>query len=105
MASVSGKGTPILSSFAAALGIDCPVEVINKQEAEMMGELGVPCIAVNVSVGLSLAIPGFSSDIARGILKDLPFGAYSIVGVQSREEAGSARQVSSHCQFHCHAVA
>lgn len=24
---VSGKGTPIMSSFASAIGLDCPVEV------------------------------------------------------------------------------
>lgn len=64
----------------------------------MARDMGVPCIAVNVSVGLSLAIPGLSSDIARGIIKDLPFGTYSVAGIQSAEEARSSREVSLHCR-------
>jgi hypothetical protein len=47
--------------------------------------------AINISVGISIAIPGFGTDLAHGILGQLPFGAVSIVGVRSLEEAGKAK--------------
>ncbi|GMH40085.1 hypothetical protein BSKO_07989 [Bryopsis sp. KO-2023] len=93
--SVSSKGTPVMSSFAAALGLDCPVEVVNKQEVDAMDQMGVPFFAVNVSVGLTLSIPGISSDIARGVISGLPFGSVSLVGVRSMEEARSAREAGA----------
>ena len=33
---------------------------------------GVPFFAINLAVGISLAIPGFQSDIAKGLLHALP---------------------------------
>ena len=36
--------------------------------------------AINVAVGLSVAVPGFANRIAHGLLGELPFGAVSLVG-------------------------
>ena len=52
-----------------------------------MEKLGVPMFGCNLGVGLSLALPGFRADIAKGILAKLPFGASSVVGAKSLEEA------------------
>ncbi|EIE22654.1 hypothetical protein COCSUDRAFT_47639 [Coccomyxa subellipsoidea C-169] len=90
IASVSVRATPVLSSFAAAVGLDAPVEVVNKMEVEAMASVGVPFFGINLAVGLSLALPGFKSDITKGLLGALPQGASSLVGVTSIEEAVKA---------------
>ncbi len=41
---------------------------------------GVVFYAINVAVGLSVAVPGFANQIAHGLLGELPFGAISLVG-------------------------
>lgn len=89
---VTGKGTALMSSFGAALGLDVPVEVVNSREVQALGKMGVVFYAINVSVGLSVAMPGFATKIAHGLLGELPFGAISMVGVRSLEEAAGARQ-------------
>lgn len=92
VASVTGpKGTPVLSSFGAALGLDIPVEVVNIAELQSMEKMGVPFYAMNISVGLSVGIVGFSNDVVRGVLGELPFGALSIVGISEIDKAASAR--------------
>eukprot|EP00210_Caulerpa_lentillifera_P001404 g1349.t1 len=88
IASVSKSGTQLLSGYAAALGLDGPVEVVNLQEVKEMERLRIPMFSMNVSVGLSVAgISGIASEISSGILKSLPIGAVSLVGVRSIEEA------------------
>lgn len=151
VASVSGRGAPVCSSYAAALGLDSPVEVrrrrppirsrrpaeagprggsgcrraaagswcrsissraalrclpmsrncrapgessapapqvVNLNEMRTMEAATVNFFAVNVAVGISLArVPGFSAEVARGILGALPFAASSLVGVRSVAEA------------------
>lgn len=94
---VNGRGTAILSSFAAALGLDAPVEVVNLQEVEGLAKAGVVFYGINISVGISISLPGFSSDLAHGILGHLPFGAISMVGVRSLEDAGKARMSGADC--------
>ncbi|GIL51134.1 hypothetical protein Vafri_7208 [Volvox africanus] len=81
-----------MSSFSAALGLDAPVEVVNAREVEQLAKLGVVFYAINVAVGLSVSMPGFSNRIAHGLLGELPFGAISLVGVRSLEEAAAARR-------------
>ncbi|KAF5840700.1 hypothetical protein DUNSADRAFT_15795 [Dunaliella salina] len=88
---VNGRGTAVMSSFTAAIGLDCPVEVVNAQEVEALARTGVAFYGINLNVGLNLPIPGFSTDIAHGILGELPFGAISMVGVRTLEEARKAR--------------
>ena len=47
-------------------------QVVNKVEVEAMGNVGVPFFGINLAVGLSLALPGFKSDITKGLLGALP---------------------------------
>lgn len=54
------------------------------QEMEGLGKAGVVFYGINLSVGLSVAIPGFASDMAHGLLGEMPFGTISIVGVKVR---------------------
>ncbi|GLC35625.1 hypothetical protein PLESTB_000186800 [Pleodorina starrii] len=89
---VTGRGTGVMSSFSAALGLDAPVEVVNAREVEQLAKQGVVFYAINVAVGLSVAVPGFANRIAHGLLGELPFGAISLVGVRSLEEAAAARR-------------
>lgn len=56
-----------------------------------MAKTGVVFYGINLSVGLSVAIPGFASDMAHGLLGELPFGTISIVGVKDIEQARKAR--------------
>jgi hypothetical protein len=52
---------------------------------------GVVFYAMNLQVGISISIPGFASDMAHGLLGHMPFGAISLVGVMSLEQARKAR--------------
>ena len=100
IASVTGsRGTPVLSSFAAALGLDAPVEIVNLLEMKAMEASGVPFYALNISVGLSVSISGFGSDVAAGLLGELPFGAVTLVGVKSVDEARAARAAGADALF------
>lgn len=47
-------------------------QVVNKMEVEAMANVGVPFFGINLAVGLSLALPGFKTDITIGILGALP---------------------------------
>ncbi|EFJ49598.1 hypothetical protein VOLCADRAFT_104174 [Volvox carteri f. nagariensis] len=74
-----------------------PLQVCEIKEAGAAGALGiinqgVVFYAINVGVGLSVAIPGFANRIAHGLLGELPFGSISLVGVRSLEEASAARR-------------
>lgn len=86
--SIMNRATAVLSSFSAAIGLDCPVEIVNTAELNEMEKDGVPFYGLNLSVGLSI---GFGSQIAQGLVKDLPFGAVSMIGVKSLEDAKAAR--------------
>jgi indole-3-glycerol phosphate synthase len=55
-----------------------PVKVVNLLEVEGLAKAGVVFYGINISVGISIAIPGFSADLAHGILGHLPFGAVSV---------------------------
>jgi indole-3-glycerol phosphate synthase len=61
------------------------------QEVDGLGRSGVVFYGINLSVGLSVAIPGFASDMAHGLLGELPFGTISLVGVKDVEGARKAR--------------
>ncbi|KAH7619923.1 hypothetical protein Ndes2526B_g05168 [Nannochloris sp. 'desiccata'] len=100
IASVTGaRGTPVMSSFSSALGLDAPVEIVNLAELKAMETFGVPFFALNISVGLSVRIAGFGSDVAAGLLGELPFMAVSLVGVKSLEEARAAREAGADALF------
>jgi indole-3-glycerol phosphate synthase len=57
--------------------------VVNLQEVELMSRSGVVFYGINLGVGLSISVPGFASQMAHGLLGQLPFGAISLVGVSA----------------------
>lgn len=91
IAQVNGRGTAVMSSFAAALGLDAPVEVVNAREVDGLGRMGVVFYGINLGVGISVALPGFASDLAHGLLGEMPFGAITLVGCKGLEDARKAR--------------
>lgn len=88
---VNGRGTPVMSSFAAAIGMDAPVEVVNVREVEFLASSGVVFYGINIQVGLSVAVPGFANQMADGLLGSMPFGAITVVGVRSLDDARRAK--------------
>lgn len=91
VANVLGNGSPIMTSFAAAIGLDAPLEVVNKTEVTRLGDIGVPFFGINLSVGLSLALPGFQTDMAKGLLNNMPPGVITLVGAKTPSDAVQAR--------------
>ena len=65
VAQVLSSGAPLLSGYAAAVGMDAPVEVVNLLEVETLAAAGVPMFGINIGVGLSLSVPGAADSIAR----------------------------------------
>jgi indole-3-glycerol phosphate synthase len=99
VAQVSSRGTGVMSSFAAAIGLDAPVEVVNAREAEALARQGLGFFGINLAVGLQVAVPGFAADVAKGVLSDLPFGSLSLVGARSVGEASKARRAGADAIF------
>lgn len=108
VAQVLSRGAPLLSGYAAALGMDVPVEVVNLLEVETLAAAGVPMFGINIGVGLSLSVPGAAGSIARvrsetlfyvattvaawqGLIGKLPMGSASIVGCTTMAQAREAR--------------
>lgn len=85
--SVLGKGSPAILQYAVSLGLDAILEVINLQELQEVEPLGAPLYGINLSVGITLSLPGVRMDIAKALVGQIPFGASSLVGVWSIEEA------------------
>ena len=46
---------------------------------------------INCFVGLTLTIPPFRQDLAKGLLGNMPFGVITVVGVKTFKEAAQAR--------------
>ena len=66
-------------------------QVVNKTEVTRLGDIGVPFFGINLSVGLSLALPGFQTDMAKGLLNNMPQGVITLVGAKSPSDAVQAR--------------
>lgn len=64
-------------------------------ELQAMERFGVPFFGINISVGLSISITGFGGDVAAGLLGELPFGAVSMVGAKTVDEARRARMAGA----------
>ena len=47
-------------------------QVVNRVEVDALANVGVPFFALNLAVGLSVALPGFREDITRGLLGAVP---------------------------------
>lgn len=98
IAQVLNKGAVILSSYAAAQGLDAPVEVVNLAEVEAMsqGRAPVPFYGFLLNIRITLAVPGFRESMLKNMMDSLPAGALSIVGVRSAAEAREARALGAH---------
>mmetsp|Transcript_8595 Transcript_8595/g.24701 ORF Transcript_8595/g.24701 Transcript_8595/m.24701 type:complete len:150 (+) Transcript_8595:633-1082(+) len=99
VASVLSKGTPILTKFAAAIGLDCPVEVVNMEEMSAAEESSVPLYGININVGLSVKIPGFAENVTKGLLSSAPDGSLTIVGAKTRQDAEMAARSGADAIF------
>jgi len=91
--SVTGNGTPTLARFAAAIGLDAPVEIVNRQEMDFVEKFNAPLYGINVTVGLNAQIPGLADTVMKGLVQDAPFGAMTVVGAKSRLDAEAAVRV------------
>lgn len=79
-----GQALPTLAGFVRPAGMDVVAECVNAADVKAAEEAGVALYGVGLSVGLSLGgIPGAREQIVRGLLAELPFGAFSLVGVSS----------------------
>ena len=47
-------------------------QVVNLREVEGLAKAGVVFYGINISVGISVSLPGFGSDLAHGIPGNLP---------------------------------
>lgn len=97
--SVTGPGSAVLSSFASALGLEAPVEVVNKQQSDAAEAGGIPFIAVSVGVSLSISMPSITAQIAHALITDQPFGNQTIMGVRSLDEVRQAKASRADCIF------
>lgn len=97
--SVTGPGSAVLSSFASVLGLEAPVEVVNKQESDAAEANGIPFIAVSVGVSLSMAMPSINSQIAGALITDQPFGNQTMMGVRSLDDVRQAKASRADCIF------
>ena len=60
-------------------------------EVEAMGAVGVPFFAMGIAVGVSLALPGFKSDMTKGMLGALP-QVCALVVSQAGTHAGTCQK-------------
>lgn len=72
-------------------------QIVNADEVKVLDQMQVPFYGINVNVGVSLALPGFRSDIASGLLDKLPYGVASLVGIRSIDEGRRARAAGAGC--------
>ena len=81
----------ILLSEVLPAALCLPLQVVNNAEVQKLEKLQVPFYAINCSVGLTLAIPSFRQDLAKGLLGNMPFGVVTMVGVKTFKEAVQAK--------------
>ncbi|CAK9219404.1 unnamed protein product [Sphagnum troendelagicum] len=102
--SVLSKGTPAILNFAISLGLDAIVEVVNMKELQEVAPLGLPIYGFNLSVGLALSLPGIRQDISKSLIGEIPFGASSVVGIYSIEEARAMKAAGADAVYIKHEV-
>lgn len=68
-----------------------PPKKNTRQELDGLSRMGVVFYGINLGVGISVALPGFASDLAHGLLGEMPFGAITLVGAKGLEDARKAR--------------
>ena len=93
---VNGKGTPVMTSFTAAMGLDGPAEVVNQLELDFLASNDVPLYAINCgAASVSSALPSAAAEIAQALLRALPAESPGIVGVASVAEARAASEAGA----------
>lgn len=97
--SVLQGGTPTLTSYGAAIGMDCPVEVVNMDEMTKVEKYNVPLYGINITVGLSVPITGFADTVMKNLVEKAPFGSMTIVGAKSTEDAETAVRAGADAAF------
>jgi len=97
--SVTGRGSSILSQYASALGMEAPVEIVNKQQSDEAEKLGIPFVSVNVGIQLTLGMASIAAQIAAALVQDQPFGNLSMVGVKSMADVTKAAAAGASCIF------
>ena len=60
--------------------------MVNLEELKGMETLGVPFFGMNLGVAISVGIPGFRTEVATGLINNLPQGASSMMGATSMQE-------------------
>jgi indole-3-glycerol phosphate synthase len=101
---IISSGTPAILNFAISLGLDAIVEVVNMKELQEVAPLGLPIYGFNLSVGLALSLPGIRQDISKSLIGEIPFGASSVVGVYSIEEARAMKAAGADAVYIKHEV-
>ncbi|MCO5580840.1 hypothetical protein L7F22_034713 [Adiantum nelumboides] len=61
--------------------------IVNLKDLEAASRQVISVYGINLSIKLSLPVPGLRQDVAKSLLEQLPDGAQSIVGIMSMEEA------------------
>lgn len=74
------------------------------KELQEVATLGVPIYGVNLSVGLAISMPSIRLDISKSLIGEIPFGASSMVGVYSIEEARSMKLAGADALYIRHEV-
>ena len=92
-------GLGIAAACQTAIFIGSIAQVVNKTEVNRLGDIGVPFFGINLSVGLSLALPGFQTDMAKGLLNNMPQGVITLVGAKSSADAVQARSAGADAFF------
>lgn len=98
------NGLPALQSYALSLGLDPIVEIVNLKDLEAVSKLGMYIYGINISIKLSLPVPGLRQDVAKSLLRQLPDGAQGIVGIMSVEEASEMKLAGASALYLRHEV-
>lgn len=98
------KGLPGLLSYAVSLGLDPIVEIVNLKDLEAVSKLGISVYGINLSVKLSLPVPGVRQDVAKSLLRQLPDGVQAIVGIMSVEDALEMKMAGASALYLRHEV-
>ncbi|KAK3267106.1 hypothetical protein CYMTET_24311 [Cymbomonas tetramitiformis] len=92
---VLSDAAPRMLALCDNLKLDYALEVVNEEELQAGINHGCKVFGINLSVGLSLAIPGFKHDMACRLTQQIPFSALSVVGVSTLEEAVDVKEAGA----------
>jgi len=81
------SATEKMLRMCRTLKLDAIVEVVNSEELNLALDYEAVMFGINISVGLSLALPGIKEQMSKNLIANIPPGAVSVVGVTSAAEA------------------